>query len=100
MLSWPPPTDASKLCAKPKEQVARKAARTNRGRRMNYSVQRCIQAARYLSRHAVEQKWSSSPLTLRVMLAPVETYVPHTGSFFNSPPATTVGGADCGGVRT
>jgi hypothetical protein len=48
-------------------------------------------ATRYLSRHSLEQKWTTSPFTLRVILATVETYVPHTGSFLSSPPAATGG---------
>jgi len=31
-------------------------------------------------------------LTVREMLALVETYVPHTGSFLSSPPECTAGG--------
>src|SRR5215831_5020837 len=85
-------TEASKLCAKP----AVEKTRTNQCRRMPYSVQRY--AAWYLSRHSGEQKWTSSPLIRRVTLRAVDTYVPQTGSLFNSPPATTGGfpGADWG----
>src|SRR5207248_7141658 len=52
-------------------------------------------AARYLSLHSLEQKCTICPFTVRRMLKAVETKVPHTGSFFSSPPAMT-GGA-CGG---
>src|ERR1035441_8665354 len=54
---------------------------------------------RYLLRHAVEQKCSSCPFTVSVTLAPVDTYVPHTGSFFKSPPRTTLGAEGGGGWR-
>src|SRR5450432_3673524 len=53
-------------------------------------------AARYLSRHSLEQKWTNWPSMVFVMAPAVETYVPQTGSFFSSPPTSTVG--DCRAV--
>jgi hypothetical protein len=40
----------------------------------------------------VEQKYTNCPFTFWETLPTVETYVPHTGSFFNSPPME-IGGA-------
>src|SRR5580658_8018736 len=58
------------------------------------------EAARYLSRQAEEQKYTVRPSMSFVTDVSAETYVPHTGSFFSSPPGETVGAGRAGLAAT